>query len=336
MKLHRLAAFAAVFAFGGGVAAQDIQERTIRVGHLVQPGHPIALGVQKFAELVAERSGGKLKVREFGASVLGSEPQQMSAVQGGVQEMFIPATTTASSLVKEFSLIDTPFSFQNTDQVDALLKGPFGKALLERLPEKGLIGLDYWETGFRNFTNNRGPITKPEDVKGLKIRVMGNPLFLESFSALGTNPVPMAFGELYGALEAGALDAQENPYSIVLTSKFFEVQHYMSVTNHVFTANLVMMSKRFWDKLSAAEKKVITDSIAEAGEYHRKVSREVALKDRKELEAKGMKINDVPAETIAKMRDMTRPVADKFAATYDPELVKLYRSEMARIQGGSR
>jgi TRAP-type C4-dicarboxylate transport system substrate-binding protein len=173
-------------------------------------------------------------------------------------------------------------------------------------------------------------------VKGLKIRVMGNPLFLESFSALGTNPVPMAFGELYGALEAGALDAQENPYSIVLTSKFFEVQHYMSVTNHVFTANLVMMSKRFWDKLSADEKKVITDSMAEAGEYHRKVSREVALKDRKELEAKGMKINDVPAETIAKMREMTKPVADKFAATYDPELVKLYRSEMARIQGVSR
>lgn len=337
MKLRRLAATAAIFAFcSGGLAAQEIHERTIRFGHLVQPGHPLALGVEKFAELVAQRSGGKLKVKEFGASVLGSEAQQMGAVQGGVQEMFVPATTTASSLVPEFSLIDTPFSFQNTEQVDVLLKGPFGKALLEKLPAKGLIGLDYWETGFRNFTNNRKPILQPDDVKGLKIRVMGNPLFLESFSALGTNPVPMAFGELYGALESGALDAEENPYSIVLTSKFYEVQRYMSVTNHVFTANLVMMSKKFWDKLTPAEKNILRESMDEAGEYHRKVSREAAIRDRKALEDKGMKINEVPVETISKMREATKPVADKFAASYNPDLVKLYRSEMERIHAAGR
>lgn len=336
MSIRHLVAAAALLATGAGALAQEIQERTIRFGHLVQPGHPLSLGVQKFAAIVAAKSGGKLSVKEFGASALGSETQQMSALQGGVQEMFTPATTTAASLVREFSLVDTPFSFSNAQQVDALLGGPFGRALLQKLPEKGLVGLDYWETGFRNFTNSRKPVTTPEDLKGLKIRVMGNPLFLESFSALGTNPVPMAFGELYGALESRALDAQENPYGIVLTSKFYEVQKYMSVTNHVYTANLVLIGGKLWDKLSGTERKILQDAAAEAGIYQRKLSREMAEESRKELQAKGMQINEVPAASIAKMREMTRPVADKFAATYDPSLVKLYRAEMDRIHGARR
>lgn len=336
MTIRKFVAVAAILLACAGVSAQDIQDRTIRFGHLVQPGHPLALGVQKFAEIVAAKSGGKLKVKEFGASALGSEAQQMSALQGGVQEMFTPATTTAASLVKEFSLIDTPFSFSNARQVDQLLGGPFGKTVLAKLPEKGLVGLDYWETGFRNFTNSKKPVVQPEDVKGLKIRVMGNPLFLESFSALGTNPVPMAFGELYGALESRALDAQENPYSIVLTSKFYEVQKYMSVTNHVYTANLVLVSGKFWDKLSASERQILADAAVEAGTYQRKVSRDMAEQARKELQANGMQINDVPLATIAKMREMTKPVADKFAASYDPALVKLYRDEMAKVHGPAR
>ena len=333
MNFRKLAAAAALLAACAGASAQDIQERTIRFGHLVQPGHPLALGVQRFAQIVAAKSGGKLKVQEFGGSVLGSEAQQMSALQGGVQEMFTPATTTASSLVKEFSLIDTPFSFNNAQQVDTLLGGPFGRTMLAKLPEKGLVGLDYWETGFRNFTNSKRPVATADDVKGLKIRVMGNPLFLESFSALGTNPVPMAFAELYGALDSKALDAQENPYSIVLTSKFYEVQKYMSVTNHVYTANLVLVSRKFWDKLSAAERQILDEAAAEAGAYQRKVSRDMANQARKDLLAKGMQINDVPPAAIAKMRELTRPVADKFAASYDPALVKLYREEMAKIHG---
>jgi tripartite ATP-independent transporter DctP family solute receptor len=332
MKFRHLALAAAVLAACTGAFAQDVRDRVIKFGHLVQPGHPISLGAEKFIELVASKSGGKMKVREYGGSVLGSEAQQVGALQGGVQEMFAPATTSVASLVKEMSLIDTPFSFSSAAQVDALLQGPFGQAVANKLQEKGLVGLDYWETGFRNITNSRKPVTSPEDVKGLKIRVMGNPLFLESFSALGTNPVPMAFGELYGALESRALDAQENPYSIVLTSKFYEVQKYMSVTNHVYTANPVLVSKKFWDRLSAAEQKILRDSAREAGAYHRALSREVAAKDRQALIAKGMQVNDVPKDVIAKMRATTQPVADKFAASYDPKLVELYRSEMKRIQ----
>jgi len=331
MKFRHLALAASLIATTGGALAQEIHDRVIKFGHLVQPGHPIALGTARFIELVAAKSGGKLKVKEFGGSVLGSEAQQVSAVQGGVQEIFLPATTSVAPLVKEMSLIDTPFAFSNPLQVDALLQGPFGQALLKKLPEKGLVGLDYWETGFRNITNSKRPVTAPEDVRGLKIRVMGNPLFLESFSALGMNPVPMAFGELFGALESRALDAQENPYSIVLTSRFYEVQKYMSVTNHVFTANAFLVSKKFWDKLTPTEQKILSDAAREAGAYHRALSREAAEKDRQALLAKGMQINDVSPAAIAKMREITKPVADKFAASYDKDLVQLYRSEMQKV-----
>jgi len=248
----------------------------------------------------------------------------------------MPSAATMGGVVKEFTLLDMPFTFSKAEQVDALLNGPFGEKLQERLPEKGLVGLGFWETGFRNFTNSRRPVLNPEDLKGLKVRVIGNPLMLETFAALGANPVPMAFPELYGALETRAIDAQENPSSIILTSKFYEVQKFMSVTNHVYTANPVVISKKFWDKLSPSEQKVIQEAAAEAGAYQREVSRDAAERARKELENNGMKVNDVSAATLAKMQDLTKPVSDKFAASYDPELVKLFRIEMERIAPPAR
>lgn len=332
MKTSKLAFVACLALAAFGVQAQDIQDRTIKVGHLVQADHPISAGVKKYAEIVAAKSGGKLKIKEFGSSVLGSDSQQISALQGGVQEMVLPSTTVVGPLIKEFSLIDMPFTLSTPKQADAMLQGAFGQELLKKLPEKGLIGLDYWETGFRNFTNSRKPIVEAADVKGLKIRVLGNPLFVESFTALGTNPVPMAFGEVYGALESRAIDAQENPYSIIYSSKFYEVQKFLSVTNHVYTPNVLLASKKFWDKLSPTEQKILMDGAKEAGEYERKLNRDAAESTRKEIEAKGMKVNDVPASTIAAMRQAVQPVADKFMATYDPAMVKLYKDELKKTQ----
>jgi len=335
MKLRNLLTIAALAVACTGVSAQ-IQERTIRFGHVVQQGHPISLGAQKFAELVAARSGGKIKVQELGGGTIGGEAQQLSAVQGGVQDMTLPSATIMGGVVKEFTLLDIPFSFSKAEQVDALVQGPFGQALMAKLADKGMVGLTFWETGFRNFTNSRKPVVNVEDLKGLKLRVIPNPMFMESFSALGTNPVPMAFPELYGALESKAMDAQENPFSVVLTSKFYEVQKFLSVTNHVYTANPVVISKRTWDSMSAQEQKIIQDSIREAGEYQRKLSREASAEARKELSAKGMQINDVPAATLARMRELTQPVAEKFAASYDPAIVKVYRAELEKVRASVR
>ena len=315
--------------------AAHAQGITLRFGHVVQPGHPISLGTQKLGEILAAKSGGRIKVQELGGGSVGGEAQQLSAVQGGIQDMTLPSATVMGGVIKEFTLLDIPFSFTSAQQVDALLQGPFGQMLMSRLDEKGMVGLDFWETGFRNFTNSRKPIVNVEDLKGLKLRVIPNPMFMESFSALGANPVPMAFPELYGALESKAMDAQENPFSIVLTSKFFEVQKFLSVTNHVYTANPVVISKKTWDKLSPADQKLVKEAVQEAGAFQRKLSRDASAGARKELEAK-MQVNDVPPATLARMRELTKPVAEKFAGSYDQAVVQGDRGELEKAHAAFR
>ncbi len=312
--------------------AQDIQERTIKFGHLNNADHPVSLGVKRFAELLAAKSGGKLKVQEFPSSQLGNEMQQQSALQGGIQEMSAPATTSLAGIVKEFGLVDFPFAVSSFAQADALLDGPLGQALIAKLPERGLIALGYWDLGFRNLTNSKRAITKPEDLEGLKIRVIPNPVFLETFKAFKANPVPMPFAELYGALEAKAVDGQENPFAVILSNKFFEVNKFVSATNHVYAANIVLVSKRFWDKLSPAEQKIMNDAANEARAYQRQTSRSAAQSAVKELQAKGMVYNEVSAAEQARMQQIAKPVTDKFAATYDPAIVKLYNDELAKTR----
>jgi TRAP-type transport system periplasmic protein len=312
--------------------AQDVQERVIKFGHLNNPDHPVSLGVKRFAEVLAAKSGGKLKVQEFPASQLGNEMQQQSALQGGVQEMSAPATTSLAGIVKEFGLVDFPFTVASHAEADALLDGPFGQALLAKLPEKGLVALGYWDLGFRNVTNSKRPITKPEDLDGLKLRVIPNPVFLDTFKAFKANPVPMPFAELYGALESKAVDGQENPFAVILSNKFFEVQKYVSATNHVYAANIILVGKRFWDKLSPTEQKLMSDAANETRAYQRQVSRAAAQKAVAELQAKGMQFNEISPAEQQRMAQVAKPVTDRLAATYDPAIVKLYHEALARMR----
>lgn len=314
------------------VGAQDIQERTIRFGHLNNADHPVSLGVKRFAEIVAAGSGGKLKVVEYPASQLGNELQQQSALQGGVQEMSAPATTSLAGIVKEFGLIDFPFTVGTFAQADALLDGPFGKALLAKLPEKGLVGLAYWDLGFRNVTNSKRPITRPEDLEGIKLRVIPNPVFLETFKAFKANPVPMPFAELYMALDTHTVDGQENPFSVILSNKFFEVQKFLSMTNHVYATNIILVSKRFWDRLSSAEQRIVQQAAISARDYQRQVSRGVAQTALAELKAKGMQVNELTGAERLRMQQIAKPVTDRMAETYDPATVRLFRDELTRVQ----
>jgi len=328
---------AALFAFGAAAAnAQDIHERTIKFGHINNTDHPVSMGEHKFAELLAAKSGGKLKVQEYPASQLGNEFQQQSALQGGVQEMSAPATTSLAGIVKEFGLVDFPFAVSSFEQADALLDGPLGQALIAKLPEKGLVALGYWDLGFRNATNSKRPIAKVEDLEGLKLRVIPNPVFLESFKAFKANPVPLPFAELYNALESKAVDGQENPFSVIESNKFFEVQKYLSGTNHVYAANIMLVSKKFWDGLTPTEQRLMKEAADEARSYQRTVSRAAAQKSLANLQAKGMVYNAVaPAETD-RMRALVKPVTDKFSASYDPAIVKLYNDELARIRASAK
>jgi TRAP-type transport system periplasmic protein len=332
MKVIAVVSAAIVMALLPIPAKAQVQERTIRWGHLNNTDHPVSLGVQKFAEILAAKSGGKLKIREFAASQLGSEMQMQSALRGGTQEMMSAATTSLASVVKEFGLLDFPFIVSSADQADTLVTGPFGKAMIDVLPEKDLIGLDYWGLGFRNATNSSRLIAKVEDFAGLKLRVIPNPVFLETFKALKANPVPMNFGELYTALENKTVDGQENPYTVILSNKFYEVQKYVSATNHAYTQNILLVSKKFWDKLSPEEQKMIRDAAAETRVYQREQTRIQTEKALAELKAKGMTFNEIAPAEFARMQQATKAVAERFSADFDQGKVKLFNSQLERIR----
>ena len=333
MRIGLLCAAVSLCALVGTPSAAQVRERTIRWGHLNNTDHPVSFGVQKFAEVLAAKSGGKLKIREFPASQLGNEMQQQSAVRGGTQEILSASTTSLASVVKDLGLFDFPFIVSTFEQAEALAQGPFGKAMLETLPEKGADRPRLLGARLPQRHQLSRPIAKVEDFSGLKLRVIPNPVYLETFKALKANPVPMAFGELYTALENKTVDGQENPYSVILSNKFYEVQKYVSATNHTFTQNVIIVSKKFWDGLSAEEQKMLRDSFAETREYQRDQTKLAAEKALGELKAKGMQFNEIAPAEYARMQDATKPVIEKFSAQYDPARVKLFTSELARIRG---
>jgi TRAP-type transport system periplasmic protein len=332
MKIGAVAIAAVAITLFAVPASAQVQDRTIRWGHLNNSDHPVSLGVQKFAEILAAKSGGKLKVREFPASQLGNEMQMQSALRGGTQEMMSASTTSLASVVKEFGLLDFPFTLSTSNQAEALVAGPFGQAMIDVLPEKDLIGLGYWGLGFRNATNSSRSIAKVEDFAGLKLRVIPNPVFLETFKALKANPVPMNFGELYTALENKTVDGQENPYTVILSNKFYEVQKYVSATNHAFTQNILLVSKKFWDKLSPDEQRMIREATAETRGYQREQTRIQAEKALAELTAKGMVFNAIAPGEYARMQQATKTVGERFSADFDQGKVKLFNSELERIR----
>ena len=314
------------------LAADPINEHSLKFGYSVQEAHPLGKGANKFAELVASKSGGKIKVKNYPATQLGSEVQMISATQGGVQEMVGVSSAPLVGIVKEFALFDLPFLFANEREVDAVVDGPVGTELFDKLASKRLVGLCFWENGFRHVTNSKRPITKADDFKGLKIRTMQNPVYVDLFNTLGANSVPMAWPEVYPALETKAIDAQENPFAIVSTNKINEVQKYLSVTKHGYSPYAVMVGAKFWDKLNPTERAIFKDACNEARDYQRKISREEDVKTAAELKARGMQINEVPADAVAQMRQQLKPVTDKYTKEIGEAVIKQVNAEIEKAR----
>lgn len=300
-----------VLAASFGAQAQDIKERAFKLALQNPKGHPLATGAEKFAELVAAKSGGKLKVNVFPGGALGSDAANVSALQGGTIEMVVLNSGILASQVKDFEVYDFPFMFANAQEADAVVDGPFGQKLHAKLADKGIVGLAYWELGFRSFTNSKRPITKVEDIAGLKLRVIPNAINIDWVKALDANPTPLAFPELYAALEQKAVDGQENPVSVILANKFAEVQKYLTLTNHQYNPQSVIFSKKVWDQLGAPEKKILQDAAMEAGRFQRQTSRDAAAGVVEQLKKAGMQVNELPAEEIAKFRNKVKPVVAK-------------------------
>ena len=211
-------------------------------------------------------------------------------------------------------------------------KGPIGKSLLAKLEDKGIVGLAYWELGFRNMTNSKRAINKVEDLSGLKIRVIPNPINLDWVKALDANPTPMAFPEVYAALESKALDGQENPLNTILANKFAEVQKHLTLTNHVYNPQSLIVSKKFWDTLSNDEKKIFSDAAIEAGKYQRQAARDAAGTTLDALKKAGMQVTELsPAET-AKLREKMKPVIAKYSSGVGDATVTELMAELAKLR----
>ena len=334
MKLKTLFAtlMAGLLIAPGLTAAQDIKPRLIRFGYGLNEQSNQGRATKHLADEIEKSSGGKMKLRAVGAAALGPDVQMQQALIGGAQEMMVGSTATLVGIVSEMGLWDTPFLFANSKEADTILDGPIGQKVMDKLRDKGLVGLVYWENGFRNLTNNKRPVTKVEDLDGIKLRVMQNTVYLDSFKTLGANAVPMAFSELFTALETKAVDGQENPYNTILSSKFFEVQKFLTVSNHVYSPWIVLVSKKFWDQLSKDEQKIIMDAAIKSREFERADTRIEAGKALADLKSKGMQVNELNVAEVARMREKLVKVNAGIATTVGNELWQETQAALAKMR----
>jgi tripartite ATP-independent transporter DctP family solute receptor len=316
----------------GTTFAQDIKPRLIRFGYGLNEQSNQGRAAKVMAEAIEKASGGKMKLRAIGAAALGPDVQMQQALIGGAQEMMVGSTATLVGITKEMALWDTPFLFNNVQEADAILDGPIGQKVMDKLEEKGLVGLVYWENGFRNLTNNKRAVTRLEDMDGIKLRVMQNEVFLNTFRTLGANAIPLPFSELFSALETKTVDGQENPFNTILSSKFYEVQKYLSVTNHVYSPWIVLASKKWWDGLSKDERKVLLDAARAARDYERKDTREEGAKALADLKAKGMQINELSPAEAGRMRDKLGAINGTIAANVGQPLWDETQAALARLR----
>ena len=332
MKKTLLAAVG-VLALMTGAAQAQFADRTIRVSNGVNQDHPVGNGVAKMTACLATKSGGKMKLQAFWGGALGGDLQATQALRSGTQEMVITSTSPLIGILPDLGVFDLPFLFGNEKEADAILDGEFGKYISDKMPGVGLVNLSYWENGFRNLTNSKKPVEKPEDFAGLKVRVMQNNIFLDTFKTVGANAIPLAFQEVFAALETKAIDGQENPFVTIDTSKFYEVQRFLSVTRHAYTPFMVLYSKSLFDQLSADEKKALTDCAAEGQAEQRKVSRaqgETALAN---LTKQGMRINLISPEQQARMREVVKPVYERAKPVVGAETVDRMQAALAKVRG---
>ena len=330
IRFTRRALFAAMAAVLACTAVQA-QERTFKFALQNPKGHPLEMGAVKFAELVAAKSGGKMKVNVFPGGALGGDAANVSALQGGTIEFVQLNSGILASQVKDFEVYDFPFIFANAKEADAVVDGPFGQKLHAKLADKGIIGLAYVELGFRNISNSKKPINTVDDIAGLKLRVIPNAINVDWVKALGANPTPLAFPEVYAALEQKAIDGQENPLSVILANKFYEVQKHLALTNHQYNPQSLIFSKKVWDGLSEAERKIIKDAAVEASAYQRKVNRDKSADDLAELKQAGMQATEFSAAEQAKLRDKLKPVVEKHGAAVAATLAEL-QAELAKLR----
>lgn len=292
-------------------------------------GHPVRQGMRKFAELVRVGSGGSLRIEPRTDALPGSPAQQIAALRAGAADapaLMLVAGTGLAAQDRAFALLDLPYLVRDERQADVLLDGPFGDALLARVGG-GLVGLGWWENGFRQITSAAGPIRRAEDLRGLKLRVIGEPVFVETAQAMGATAVPLPFGELHAALKDGRAEAQDNFLSQILAGRLHEVQSALAITNHSYSPLVLVANARAWDALTAQQQRLLREAAVQAGRFQRTLVRAEAHAARAELRAHGMAVTELDPVESRKLQALTASLRERYFRPHADTLLPLYRHE---------
>lgn len=311
MKLGHIAAACLSLALGASAWAQTT---TLKIGYATSKESHYGVGSTVFCDEVEKGTQGRYKCQHFANSALGGEREQIEAVQLGTQDLVNTSTGPVGNFVPEVKIVDIPFLFRDYDHARKVMDGPIGQDILTKFPSKGIIALAWTENGFRHMTNSKRDIVKPEDAKGLKMRTMENKVHMDGYRTFGILPTPMAFPELFGALQQGTVDGQENPIPVILASKFSQVQKHLSLTGHVYSPALLLMSPKVWNKLSDADKKVFVEAAKKAAVAQRKKVNDDEANGIAQLEKDGMKV--VRNVDGAAFREALRPAYANYAKEF--------------------
>lgn len=322
-KLIALTVFIAVMAAGAASAAP---EYTIKVGSIVSETHADMLAMNKvFKPQVEELSKGKIKVELYPNAQLGGDRELCEGVQMGTIQMALPASSALAGFDKRVQVLDLPYLFTSRKTAFEALDGILGNKLNQYLLSKGFVVLGYQENGMRHVTNSKRPIKSPADLKGLKIRTMENPMHIAFFKELGANPTPMSWGELYTALQQGTVDAQENPYAMIVDGKFYEVQKYVSETGHVFSVTMLIANKKFMDKLPPDLREIIVKASHDFAVEQRKTIAGMENGFKNECIKAGMQVNPLTPEEKKPFVEATKKVYGQFEKDLGKEIMDIAR-----------
>ncbi len=325
MKLLKAAALSVSVA---ALSAGAVSAAEIKFSYPVAQDSTMGQTVTKFAELVEEKTGGAVTVRQFPQAQIGNEIQSISSAQGGIVEMAVTTTAGLAAMVPEFNVFQLPFMFGSYEQLDKVSRSPVSQKILDKMEPNNLVGLCFWDYGFRNITNNKRPVTSLDDVQGLRIRTIQNKVYIDALSAMGMNPTPLPFPETFTALETRAIDGNEIANDVTRSTSFYEVQDYLTETQHFTTISVVYASKKFWDGLDASQQDAVRAACAESSDYNREIINASSGETLEFLKEKGMQIDTISAENLQAFRDAVKPVVEEVSAQLDQEIVTEFMAEI--------
>lgn len=329
MQLRALLASAAIFGLAAATpvvtSKAALAQTVIEVGHATTLDSHYGMGMTRFGEVLEELSGGQMTLIQHPAAALGGEREMIEAVQIGTLDMVITSTGPVPNFVPETQVLDLPFLFRDYDHARGVLDGEIGRELLDYVDGAGFKALAWTENGFRHITNSQRPVRTPADLQGMKIRTMENPIHLRAFEALGAAPTPMSFAELFTALQQGVVDAQENPIVVISVSNFAEVQGHLSLTGHLYSPAIILMSQDLWSSLSEEEQGWVMEAAAASVEVTRARVTELEENGVDGLIAKGMQV--VTDVDKAAFQEAVAPAYEAYTSRFGDALIERIRAQ---------